>query len=286
MIQGGDHDGPQMRHDLNIATKVIWRPPAVKEEIVQSSDYTKIGGSKGVFQTTHWTELYQLQAVDTQERRRKLGELLTMYWKPVFVYLRHKGFSNEDAKDLTQDFFCEIVVGGSLVERAEKSKGRFRTFMLTSLNNYVCRKHHYETAKKRRPEGGLISLDGFDTSIIRDPDRNVSPDKAFNYSWAAEFLRQTYSEVKDICLASGKEMHWRVFERKILTPIMDHKPAPPLKEICAELGLVDERKASNMIGTVKRIFRSTMTRHLRQLVEQESDIYDEFNELTQIFVKA
>ena len=246
-------------------------------------DQTDTGGTVRVFQTTHWTELLQLQTANENERRQQMGELLSKYWKPVYCYLRRKGHNSEDAKDLIQGFFQEIILGGHLVQRAQKSKGRFRTFLLTSLDHYVNNKHHYETAKKRRPAEGVIPLDSFDSSKIVDPDQNMSPLDAFNYAWASELLRKACNEVKEICCSSGKDLHWKVFQKKVLSPILDGTPVPGLGDICSELGVRDQSKASNMIGTVKRIFRSTMNRNLRQLVESDDQIDQEFNDLMEIF---
>ena len=96
-------------------------------------DYTDLGGAGYVFLTTNWSLIEGIQSTD--DNNRSLIELLLKrYWKPVYCYLRRKGHSNEQAKDLTQGFFHEVVLNRNLVQRADQSKGRFRAFLLHALD--------------------------------------------------------------------------------------------------------------------------------------------------------
>ena len=94
---------------------------------------TTMGGSHGAFLTTEWTVIDHIRSGDKSSSAVLMNDLLKKYWKPVYCYLRRKGFDNERAKDLTQGFFLEIVLKRALIEHADKSRGRFRTFLLTAL---------------------------------------------------------------------------------------------------------------------------------------------------------
>ena len=89
-----------------------------------------MGGETETFLTTHWSLIEDVQSRGDKDRAL-IGLLLGKYWKPVYCYLRRKGYDNEQAKDLTQDFFHEVVLSRDLVRRADQSKGRFRSFLLT-----------------------------------------------------------------------------------------------------------------------------------------------------------
>ena len=105
---------------------------------------TDIGGARESFQTTQWSAIYAAVTTDDNRRNLLIGVMLQRYWKPVYCYLRRKGFDNEGAKDLTQGFFSDILLNGTLLGRAKRSKGRFRTFLLTALDCYLSdeiRKH-------------------------------------------------------------------------------------------------------------------------------------------------
>ena len=114
---------------------------------MEKKDYTKMGGSGAVFLTTHWSLIEAAGSEETDPDRSLIGLLMEQYWRPVYCYLRRKGYDNEQAKDLTQGFFHEMVLGHRLVEKADAAKGRFRTYLLTALNRYVVNVHNAETAR-------------------------------------------------------------------------------------------------------------------------------------------
>jgi len=97
-------------------------------------NHTNIGGIRESFLTTHWSFIEAAGAGTEDRENAMIGLLLERYWKPVYCYLRRRGYNNEDAKDLTQGFFQEVVLGRELIPQADRSKGRFRTFLLTSLS--------------------------------------------------------------------------------------------------------------------------------------------------------
>jgi len=95
-------------------------------------DYTSMGGSGGQFPQTEWTIM-----LDSRQQKDILTELCAKYWKPLYRYLRCKGFNNEEAKDLVQGFFTEKVIGREFFKRADRTKGKFRNFLLVSMRNYI-----------------------------------------------------------------------------------------------------------------------------------------------------
>ena len=92
-----------------------------------------MGGAREVFLTTHWSLIGDIQSKHDKDQAL-MNLLLKRYWKPVYSYLRQKGYDNEQAKDLTQGFFYEVVLNRNLVQRADQCKGRFRSFLLHALN--------------------------------------------------------------------------------------------------------------------------------------------------------
>ena len=240
---------------------------------------TEMGGQGGAFETTHWTEILRAQTLDESRRKATMDELLGRYWKPVYCYLRRKGQDNETAKDLTQGFFQEVVLGRDLVQKAESEKGRFRTFLLTALDHYVTSVYRAETAQKRRPEAGLVSLEGPEGHRIPEPAQAASPADAFNHAWAASLLDDALTELEKECAESGKQTHWQVFVARVVEPTMESSTPTPLPELCAKLGINSEMIASNMIITVKRRFRAVLRRRVRKFVDSDDEIDEEIGEL-------
>lgn len=250
-------------------------------------DYTTMGGSQEAFLTTDWGVIEQLRSAnDSASPSALVNDLLGRYWKPVYCYLRRKGYGNEQAKDLTQGFFQEVVLGRSLVEHADKSRGRFRTLLLTALQQYlagVCRR---EATQKRTPRGELVSLDQFDPDQMPEAPAHFSPEESFHYAWAAQLLDQLLAEVETKCRREGRALHWQVFHDRVLQPILENMAAPSLPQVCQKHGLESAGQASNMIVTVNRRFRAALKRHIRRSVARDGDVDAEFHELVEVFARG
>ena len=245
-----------------------------------------MGGSENVFQTTCWIDVRKVRTSDEAQRKAIVNDLLGKYWKPVYCYLRRKGYDNEKAKDLTQGFFHEIVLGQELIQKADQSIGRFRTFLLASLEHYVANMYRKETAKKRMPEGGVVHFGDIDDFNDRNVSTTATAEEAFHYTWASNLLDEAISTVKNECCGTGKEGHWRVFEEKVLAPILNNTPVPSLTQICGKYDIDSPAMASNMLITVKRRFKAVLRRQLHHFVSSEAEVVDEFNDLLEILSKS
>ena len=240
-----------------------------------------MGGIQEAFLTTHWTLVDDIGTFDDADRNRALlGLLLKRYWKPVYCYLRRKGFDNEQAKDLTQGFFHEVVLGRKLIEKADRSKGRFRSYLLVALNNYTSSIHTAETAQKRMPEGGFLPLDIADPPDLGRIVSHYTPEESFDYAWVSALLEQVLEDLETMCYEEGKTVHWHVFHERILVPIMEGTDPASLGEICHKYDIESPRVASNMITTVKRRFQTVLRKHLGQTVTSDGQIGDELAEIS------
>ncbi|MHC4109503.1 MAG: hypothetical protein ACYSUY_00410 [Planctomycetota bacterium] len=245
-------------------------------------DKTSMGGEESTFQTTDWSEIRNAKTFDETRRKEIVGSLLRKYWKPVYCYLRFKGYANEPAKDLTQGFFYEIVLGRELVQQADQAKGRFRTFLLIALSRYVTDVHRIATAKKRIPKDPVVQLEAIELPNLPTGQTEERPEQGFYYAWAADLLDEVLGRVRSEYCSTGRVIHWQVFQAKVLEPIFQNTKAPSLAEICTKYGVDSEDKASNLIVTVKRRFRTVLKRCLRHFVQSDSEVEEEFNELIKI----
>jgi DNA-directed RNA polymerase specialized sigma24 family protein len=248
-------------------------------------DQTDMGGLRETFLTTHWSLVEHIQSEDNEDRVL-IGLLLDRYWKPVYCYLRHKGYNNEEAKDLTQGFFHEVVLNRNLVQRADKSKGRFRTFLLHALDQYIINEKRDRTTRKRLPKGKLVSFDIISPPALPEAISKSSPEDSYNYAWTAAMLDKILSEVETRCLEDDMEIHWRIFQDRIVQPILTDVEPPSFADICEKYGIEDQKKASNMITTVKRRLQKALKDYLRTIAASEDEIYEEFSEIMQFFKKS
>jgi RNA polymerase sigma-70 factor (ECF subfamily) len=235
-------------------------------------DTTDMGGDKSRFQTTDWDEIQKARTWDADRQREVIGNLIARYWKPVYCYLVRKGYDDELAKDLTQDFFHEVVLGRDLIQKADVAKGRFRTFLLTALRNYVIDRDYRVHSHPR-----LIPLEDINGTL---PSQEMKPDQAFTYTWVSLLLDSVIADVERGCHQDSQEIHWKLFCARVLEPTMEGTKPPPINELCSKLSIENRNnKASNMIVTVKRRFRRVLEEYLQQDAEPDSDVRDELNEL-------
>lgn len=252
---------------------------------MKHDDMTDMGGAGDVFLTTHWSVIENISGSDEDRSRALIGSLLSKYWKPVYCYLRRKGYGNEQAKDLTQGFFHEVVLGRNLIQKADQSKGRFRSFLLIALNRYLITARTGQAAQKRIPKSKLVPLDAIDAPELRQVASELTPEDSFNYAWVSALLEQVLAEVETKCHEEGKTVHWHIFHDRVLDPIMDKTKPPSMKEICRKYAVDSETKASNMMVTVKRRFQTTLKSHLRNLVVSEEQADEELAEIMQFLPK-
>lgn len=228
-------------------------------------DDTSYGGGNSKFQTTEWTKI-----MDSGLGGAILAELYTKYWRPVYSYLRRKGFNKEDAKDLIQGFFSEKVLGQQLLLRADRTRGKFRTFLLTSLRNYATDIH-----RKNHP-----------TQELDDPFEKPSdvdePEAEFNIAWAQELLQAVLDELEAECRNRDKNLHWQVFKAWLLEPEAGDENHD-MSVICSKYGIDNPSTAYNMISNLKGRFRKILRHHLRPHVDSDAQVDEEIDYFINIF---
>jgi len=244
-------------------------------------DSTSMGGSNEAFERTRWTDIFSARTSDPDKRRAAVAKVAQRYWRPVYAYLRRKGMDNEQAKDLTQEFFAEVVLDRGLIQRADRDKGRFRTLLLTALDRFVTSDYRKRVAAIRRPEGGVLPLDAMEADPPV-PDRGMQPDEAFAFAWASQLLREALADVEAACRQAEQIEHWEVFRRAVAQPALEGTEAPSMATLCKELGIDGESRASNMNTTVKRRFRSVLHAKARELVASRDDVEAEIRDLFEI----
>ena len=244
-----------------------------------------MGGSQDRFLTTCWTEIISVRSQNETKRKELLSELITRYSRPVYCYLLGKGLNEESAEDLAQDFLTEVVIGREIIGRADKTKGRFRTFLLTALDRYAIDMHNKKNAIKRKPKGERIAIDTSELADRIAAMSDMTPEEIFNHAWATEILTQVIDETKDVYYKNGKGNHWEVFNSKVILPILENSELPVLQDLCEQHGIENDAKASKIIFDAKNKFQLVMYQHLRQLVDDESEIEEEFNEILKILSK-
>ena len=244
-------------------------------------DPTEMGGPREAFLTTHWTLIQEIKSGEDKDRAL-IGLMLERYWKPVYCYLRRKGYDNESAKDLTQGFLHEVVLSRGLVQKADRSRGRFRSLLLTALNRYLVNTKEGEMARTRIPPDKLVSLEMVDPPELHTITES-NPDDFYHYVWVSALLDQVLSAVQTSCEQDGLHIHWQVFEGRVVRPILQGSETPSLNEVCRKHDIQDEKKASNMLVTVKRRFQAALKEYVRTTVASDKHVQAELTEILNFF---
>ena len=249
-------------------------------------DQTDMGGTREAFLTTQWSYIDGIREGRDKDKVL-IGHLLGRYWKPAYCYLRRKGYDNEQSKDLTQAFFHEVVLNRDFVQRADQAKGRFRSFLLHALNQYVTKQDLKERALKRIPKEKLVPLDLAEPPPVLPKEvARSTAEESYHYTWVSAMLEQVLSEVEAECRKKGMQIHWSLFQARIVRPILGNDISPSITGLCETYGIKDEKKASNMIITVKRRFQTTLMQYVRSTVLSEEQTKEEMKDLLQFFPKT
>ena len=159
---------------------------------------------RAVFVTTHWSVVITAARTDTPRARAALENLCQTYWHPLYAYVRRRGHSPEDAKDLTQEFFARLLEHNR-VAGVNQDKGRFRSFLLASMNHFLADEWDKSRAQKRGG-GKVITLDwqNAETRFGEHPAENLTPERAFEHRWALALLEQVYRRLEQEHLQQGR----------------------------------------------------------------------------------
>jgi len=158
-----------------------------------------------VFATTHWSVVLAAGQGDSQAAKIALENLCAAYWYPIYVFIRRKNYGPEEAQDLTQEFFSEIIAKEHL-KLADRTKGKFRTFLLTMLDYFMAREWKRAHRQKRGGQFSFVSLDQLtpEERYRLEPADNDSPETKFLRQWALTVLKQTLISLEEECEAGGK----------------------------------------------------------------------------------
>jgi RNA polymerase sigma factor (sigma-70 family) len=168
--------------------------------------HTLPGASR--FPTTRWNLVVAAGDPHGKEARSALVSLCENYWYPLYAYLRRRGYSADEAQDLTQEFFIRVLEGRYL-DRADQEKGRFRSFLLTSLKFFVADEEDRKRAHKRGG-GAVVPLEfaSGEDRYQREPAHNETPERIFERRWALSLLDRVMEKLRDEFVQHGRPEHF------------------------------------------------------------------------------
>jgi len=230
----------------------------------------------GLLPQTDWSQIRRLKAAPPAEQQPLLDVLAEKYWTPIFQYLLCQGHAEQEAQDLIQDFFV-FALRTRLFSKADEQRGKFRSFLLGSLNNFLANEHRRQSARKRKPAEGIGSLDELLDDGYYHPKSLVNaetPEVLFHRAWVREVVRNVLAVMESDFKNTGKTTHFILFQSRVVLPELEGDEPPPLQQQARELGL-EYKEAANQILTAKRAFVRLLEREVRSYVRSEDDVSQE-----------
>ncbi|MBU1909604.1 MAG: hypothetical protein KJ726_06135 [Verrucomicrobia bacterium] len=235
------------------------------------------------FPPTRWTLVVRAQGEATAQEAA-LDELLRAYCPVLRHYLvRIMRLRPEQAEDLVQDFVARRILEQRLLDRADRSRGRFRSFLLKCFMNFVRSELRKQRAAKRGPPPSqVVSLEEH-AGHIANPR---SSRKDFDALWARQVLGTALERMQRECEAKGREDVWGIFQRRILDPVFSNEPPCAYEELVADFHLKSPAQASNLLITAKRSFQRSLEETIRETVADESEVSGEIAALKRALANA
>lgn len=241
-----------------------------------------VNTARSSFPTTDWGLFADIRGKNPTAKMAAMDIIVRRYWRPVFMFLRHRGCEEEQAKDSTQSFFAEWIEN-DVFAKADERKGRFRSFMLSCLKRFVANERRADLAQKRRPAGGLFSLDELmaDPDVSFEPGENKTPEAAFQKAWAVDVVQRVLHHLENECTRTEKQAHYDIFARRVIRPIL---------EGCADIALADlgrvhgltEKQAANHLQTAKRAYQRLLQEEIRLYADSEAEVAEEIRDIFKI----
>src|SRR5437762_8147202 len=233
------------------------------------------------FVTTRWSLILSASKLGGEEQRARdaLAELCRTYWRTICSFVRARGHSIEDAQDLTQDFFVTILKKNWL-HHADRSRGRFRSLLLKSLQNFLVNAAEKAHARKRGGGAEFISWDDWmaeaqsQLSIPIQALDSVPPERIFDLTWATTVVEHAFQRLREECESRGK--HW-LFQA-LSSHLTDERDELSYANLSTELGMA-ETAVKKQLHNMRQRYRSLLRDEVSQTVEDPADVDDEIRYL-------
>ena len=233
------------------------------------------------FTTTRWSVV--LSCADgratTQTARDALSQLCQIYWRPIFAFICRRGYAVANAQDLTQDFFVTLLEG-HLLERADPSRGRFRSLLLKALNDFL---HDTRDKQRARKRGGGVQFIAWDEWMAELPSQfSVSAreseswpaEKVFDVRWAATVVERALSRLGEECEQRGRR---RIFD-VLSSCLAAEREDVSYPNFAKTLG-IPETAVKRLVHQLRKRYRTILREEVADTIENPEDLEDELRYL-------
>jgi len=233
-------------------------------------DETRIGGACQPFPATRWSVIEGTRSPHTEERRRAFDVLVSVYWKPVYTYIRlHWKKDHELAKDLTQEFFSRLIEK-NLLDRFDPGRARLRTYLRVCVDGLVMNEDKAAQRLKRGGDVALLplALESSEGEWMQLPIAAPrTPEEIFTREFARSLFGLAIDRLRRECLAKGKSLHFQLLE---LYDIEEGGKELTYDDVARRFGL-KATDVTNYLAYARREFRRIVLEELRTMTATEEE---------------
>jgi DNA-directed RNA polymerase specialized sigma24 family protein len=262
-------------YSVGIQTDLVDRPASVYSSMASSGNGESFFVGRPVFATTHWSVVLQTGDSESPQSMVALEKLCRAYWFPLYAFIRRKGHSEEDAKDLTQQFFARLLERRDF-RTVDARKGKFRTFLLAALTHFLSNERDRVMAAKRGGGRTIISLDEMNAEQFSrfEPASDVSPDKLFDWRWAMTLLAQAVVKLRAEMTEAGK---LDVFE-ELKSFLTNDAPDGEYAKVAQRLG-GNNQSVALQVHRMRQRYRELVRGEVAHTVSSPTEVDEEMRHL-------
>jgi DNA-directed RNA polymerase specialized sigma24 family protein len=229
------------------------------------------------FATTHWSVVLAAGGVDTPTARQAWDQLTRAIWRPLYAHARRRGQSHADAQDVVQAFFAQMLQQ-PLLERAQRGRGRFRTFLLATLDHFLANDHDRATALKRGGAFTFVSWpDDHGEPIVEPAQPGLPVERQFDLEWARTTFANALRRLEQEFVSEGKQTYFAA-----LAPFLSQPPAAgEYERVAVQLGIRPGLMAT-VVSRLRRRFRDLVRAEIAATVATTTEIDAELTYLVEL----
>jgi RNA polymerase sigma factor (sigma-70 family) len=234
------------------------------------------------FRSTRWTIIMLAAQDQNPAGKAALAELYRLYWSPLYAFARYRGYSPEDAQDLTQGFFVHIIEHETLT-RADPVKGKFRSFLLGSFRNYLSVDAQRARRAKRGADREFVSLNIQDAEgcLLAQPSENLTPEKLFDAQWAMTLLDRAMARLREEYTKRGDLSTFDVL--KVFVDRGESKALPSYEHAGKLLG-VRTGAAKTLVHRFRKRYSATVRQEIARSVSDPVEVDEEVHALCEALI--
>jgi len=227
------------------------------------------------FPETHWSVVGRAAASDAQTRQQALCELLRAYTPGLRAFLvEARRVPGDLVDDLLHDFIADKLLARKLVHHADQGKGKFRSFIVKSLSNFV-------TTRLKREYAARALAAGMDESVLATLALCHDNDP-FDQQWVKQVVRDALAMMEADCRGRDRADLWEVFRLRVVEPMLHNAPPADYGQIVAQFSLQTPRQAMNLLANAKRCFANHLRAAVGRYVHEDDRIDEEIDDLRAI----